>query len=110
MVKKALKNCYFDTAAAPFLYDSSIYGQLHAVIGARLIFGSDFPLITQERIQLNFPFLQFGRIQIGVEPLRDSFASFQLVDSISVILQAEGVQEHSDDHLQGCPSFIVDLV
>jgi predicted TIM-barrel fold metal-dependent hydrolase len=48
-VKKALKNCYFDTAAASFLYESSIYGQLHPLIGSRLIFGSDFPLTTQEK-------------------------------------------------------------
>jgi predicted TIM-barrel fold metal-dependent hydrolase len=48
-VKKALKNCYFDTAAAPFLYEPGIYGQLQALICSRLIFGSDFPLITQER-------------------------------------------------------------
>jgi len=54
-VKEALKNCYFDTAAAPFLYESSIYGQLHALIGYRLIFGSDFPLISQERALNHLP-------------------------------------------------------
>jgi len=48
-VKRALGNCYFDTAAAPFLYDTDIYGQLHALIGHNLIFGSDFPLVPQER-------------------------------------------------------------
>ena len=48
-VKRALGNCYFDTAAAPFLYDTNIYGQLHSLIGPNLIFGSDFPLVQQER-------------------------------------------------------------
>ena len=48
-VKQALGNCYFDTAAAPFLYDTDIYGQLRGLIGSNLIFGSDFPLVPQER-------------------------------------------------------------
>lgn len=48
-VKKALGNCYFDTAAAPFLYTQEIYGQMAALIGSKLIFGSDFPLIAQAR-------------------------------------------------------------
>ncbi|NQW16427.1 MAG: amidohydrolase [Chloroflexi bacterium] len=48
-VKDALKNCYFDTAAAPYLYDPEIYTKLIDLIGPRLIFGSDFPLIAQKR-------------------------------------------------------------
>ena len=50
-VRKALANVYFDTAASPFLYQDAIFEHVTQIIGAdRVIFGSDFPLITQGRI------------------------------------------------------------
>jgi len=49
-VKAALKNVYFDTAASPFLYTSEIYGQVVQLVGAeKILFGSDYPLISQRR-------------------------------------------------------------
>jgi predicted TIM-barrel fold metal-dependent hydrolase len=49
-VKKALANTWFDTAASPFLYDPAIYRQAIDIIGAeRILFGSDYPLMTQSR-------------------------------------------------------------
>jgi hypothetical protein len=49
-VKTALKNVYFDTAASPFLYTSEIYGQVVQLVGAeKILFGSDYPLISQRR-------------------------------------------------------------
>jgi predicted TIM-barrel fold metal-dependent hydrolase len=50
-VRAALENVYFDTAVSPFLYRPEIYGEISRLIGAdRIIFGSDFPVIAQNRV------------------------------------------------------------
>ena len=50
-VRKALNNVAFDTAASPFLYEYAIFPRVAEIIGAeRILFGSDYPLITQIRI------------------------------------------------------------
>jgi predicted TIM-barrel fold metal-dependent hydrolase len=50
-VKQFLKNTYYDTAAAPFLYSPNIYGALMDIIGSKkLLFGSDWPLIDPSRV------------------------------------------------------------
>ncbi len=50
-VKKAMENVYFDTAASPFLYSPQIYEQVVPLVGAdRVLFGSDYPLMEQERL------------------------------------------------------------
>ncbi|RLA97672.1 MAG: amidohydrolase [Deltaproteobacteria bacterium] len=47
---EVLKDVYYDTAASPFLYKNSIYSLAIQVAGAdRILFGSDFPLISPER-------------------------------------------------------------
>lgn len=49
-VRKAFERIWFDTAASPLLYDSAVYGAAVACgAGDRLLFGSDFPLITIPR-------------------------------------------------------------
>jgi hypothetical protein len=49
-VRQALANAYFDTAAAPLLYEPAVYRQAVHLVGAeRILFGSDFPLIGQRR-------------------------------------------------------------
>jgi hypothetical protein len=49
-VKEALGSTYFDTAATPFLYDPSIYRRAIDLVGAdHILFGSDFPLLSQAR-------------------------------------------------------------
>ena len=49
-VKAALQNVYFDTAASPFLYTPQVYAQVAQLVGAdKILFGSDFPLISQRR-------------------------------------------------------------
>lgn len=49
-VRKVFDRIWFDTAASPLLYDSSVYGAAIACgVGDRLLFGSDFPLITMPR-------------------------------------------------------------
>ncbi len=50
-VRDLLEDVYFDTAISPFLYRPEIYLQISRLIGAdRILFGSDFPMITQGRI------------------------------------------------------------
>ena len=49
-VRDALKNVWFDSAASPFLYDSSVYASAVDAVGAsRVMFASDFPLLSQRR-------------------------------------------------------------
>ena len=43
-------NVYYDTAAAPYIYDHRIYRVAVSVVGCqRLLFGSDFPLLRSSR-------------------------------------------------------------
>ncbi len=50
-VKKAIPNVYFDTAASPFLYSPQIYEQVATLVGGdKILFGSDYPLLAQERL------------------------------------------------------------
>lgn len=47
---KILENVYYDTAASPFLYKPAIYTHMAAIVGReRILFGSDFPLISPAR-------------------------------------------------------------
>lgn len=48
-VRKVLSRVYIDTAATPYLYDARVY-RLGCLVGAeRILFGSDFPLVSQRR-------------------------------------------------------------
>jgi len=50
-VAGVLSNVYFDTAASPFLYKDVIFEHVSEILGAdKILFGSDYPLIAQNRI------------------------------------------------------------
>ncbi len=50
-VSRALSNVHFDTAASPFLYQDAIFEHMVGIVGAdKILFGSDYPLIGQNRI------------------------------------------------------------
>ena len=50
-VGRVFENVYFDTAASPFLYKYDIFPCVTDIAGVdKILFGSDFPLITQKRI------------------------------------------------------------
>jgi predicted TIM-barrel fold metal-dependent hydrolase len=50
-VGEALGNVYYDTAASPYLYSGDIYRRVADLVGAeRVLFGSDFPLMSPGRI------------------------------------------------------------
>lgn len=49
-VREYYENVWFDTAASPYIYTSKIYKIAMEIIGShRIIFGSDFPLISPSR-------------------------------------------------------------
>jgi uncharacterized protein len=49
-VKRVLANTFFDTAASSFLYNPAIFKLIIGALGnEHIIFGSDFPLLTQQR-------------------------------------------------------------
>jgi len=50
-VRQAMNNVLFDTAASPLLYSPEIYQQVIQLVGAdKILFGSDYPLLTQSRM------------------------------------------------------------
>jgi len=50
-VAEALSNTYFDTAATPFLYRPPIFQHVADIVGIeRILFGSDYPLLSPTRI------------------------------------------------------------
>jgi uncharacterized protein len=49
-VRDVLVQVYYDTAASPYLYRSEIYGEMVRIVGAaKILFGSDYPLLAPER-------------------------------------------------------------
>ncbi len=59
-VAAALTNCWFDTAASPYLYDPAVFRTVIASAGAeKLLWGSDFPLIRHARM---LAYTQQGRL------------------------------------------------
>ena len=49
-VRAAIESLYFDTAAVPLLYDGESVARLVALAGAnRVLFGSDYPLLSPRR-------------------------------------------------------------
>jgi len=50
-VKQAINNVFFDTAASPYLYRPQIYNQVTQLVGGdKILFGSDYPLLSQDRL------------------------------------------------------------
>ena len=50
-VREALRNTYFDSAASSLLYRPEVFSIATQLVGAeRLLFGSDYPLLSPERV------------------------------------------------------------
>jgi uncharacterized protein len=50
-VSRSLKNTFYDTAAAPFLYTPGIYSTLTSIVGSsKILLGSDWPLLDPVRV------------------------------------------------------------
>lgn len=62
-VKRALRNVYFDSAAFPFLYRPEVFDVVARAVGAeKILFASDYPVVSQKRA-LN----EFEQAQLGAE-------------------------------------------
>jgi hypothetical protein len=48
-IKEAFSNVYYDLAAVPFLYSSALYKFAEGFLADKVLFGSDFPLLTLAR-------------------------------------------------------------
>lgn len=48
-IRRHFVNVYYDTAAIPFLYDKSVFSYLARFLDHKVLFGSDFPLLSCER-------------------------------------------------------------
>jgi len=58
-VAKALANVFFDTAATVFLYKPQIFEQVSHIVGSdRILFGTDYPLMHQNRVIAQIQSLQ----------------------------------------------------
>ncbi len=61
-VAKVLTNVFFDTAATVFLYQPQIFPQVSDIIGSdKILFGSDYPLISQNRIMAQIQSLELAK-------------------------------------------------
>jgi len=61
-VAKVLTNVFFDTAATVFLYQPQIFQQVSEIIGSdKILFGSDYPLISQSRIMAQIQSLKLAK-------------------------------------------------
>ena len=61
-VAKVLTNVFFDTAATAFLYQPQIFPQVSDIIGSdKILFGSDYPLISQSRIMAQIQSLELAK-------------------------------------------------
>jgi predicted TIM-barrel fold metal-dependent hydrolase len=50
-VARALEDVFFDTAASPFLYQPEIFKHVAEIVGVKkILFGSDYPLMSQSRV------------------------------------------------------------
>jgi len=60
-VARALANVSFDTAATILLYQAGIFKQVSNIIGSdKILFGTDYPLISQNRIIAQIQSLELG--------------------------------------------------
>ena len=51
-VHRSFAHVYYDTAASPYLYRNAIFSMLAPLVGDKILFGTDFPLIAQKRFLL----------------------------------------------------------
>jgi len=66
-VKTALEDVFFDTAASPFLYRPEIFKHVAEIVGVKkILFGSDYPLMSQGRVIKQVRSLDMGEEAEGL--------------------------------------------
>jgi predicted TIM-barrel fold metal-dependent hydrolase len=69
-IRTELKNVYYDLAACPLLYDSSLYRNLIDVVGyKKILWGTDYPLRIYPKIQSTPDFSTFRKEILKVTQL-----------------------------------------
>ncbi len=49
-IRSSLTNVYFDSAAAPYLYEPGVYNNVEQLLGSKhILFGSDYPVVSHRR-------------------------------------------------------------
>jgi len=60
-VARTLNNVFFDTAATSWLYQPQIFKQVSDIVGSdKILFGTDYPLISQNRIMAQIQSLELA--------------------------------------------------
>ena len=50
-IRTSFKNVYYDSAASTFLYHSNVFSDVIKIVGVeKILFGSDYPVISQDRV------------------------------------------------------------
>ncbi len=49
-VRRILARVYYDTAASPFLYDDAVFPLAAGLVGDKILFGTDYPLLEPRRL------------------------------------------------------------
>jgi predicted TIM-barrel fold metal-dependent hydrolase len=57
-IRDAFSMVYYDLAAAPFLYSDALYAYCTSFLASKVLFGSDFPLLTLSRYRRNIDSLE----------------------------------------------------
>ena len=71
-IQKELNNVYYDLAACPLLYDSSLYRKLIDVVGyKKILWGTDYPLRIYPKIQSSPDFSTFRNEILSVAQLNE---------------------------------------
>jgi len=66
-VGRALENVFFDTAATPFLYRPEIFTHVGQIVGFdKILFGTDYPLLSQGRIMTQLRSVGLGEEAEGL--------------------------------------------
>jgi uncharacterized protein len=61
-VRQALVNVFYDTAASPFLYDDEVFNSVLHWMPDKVLWGSDYPLLSQKRFRQ-----RLGALNLAVE-------------------------------------------
>lgn len=59
-IRKAFSNVYYDLAATPFLYSPELYAFAARFLAGKVLFGSDYPLLTLARYKAGLESLDDG--------------------------------------------------
>ena len=59
-VNESARSAYYDSAATPFLYTPQVYQTGAQLAGSRILFGSDYPLMSQRRALKHVDKTQLG--------------------------------------------------